>query len=298
MAWLFAEVKKLVEGEADYEVESGEASEVIRLKREMPEGFSDYKPLLHLDKKSGRVFLASRPEFLKICLEGKDRLDGDAEFTKAMEGLPQEGNGLSYISPKAVTQFWKLLRVGTKDMPPRVGQFMEKYYEMFLPKEGVAMAEVRANLEGGILAVSNTSDSHKSTLVMAAVYPLALGAGFALPMMQKARMAEMQQMAQEEAEPAEEPEAKPQPNDKTPSDQKIKVNLQQVAFAAEAYFLDRPKEKEVDYGQLVKGNFLFEIEPVAGESYKELRLKRSGGKISVKTKDGKEISHEFPAVTD
>jgi hypothetical protein len=62
--------------------------------------------------------------------------------------------------------------------------------------------------------------------------------------------------------------------------------------------LDHPTEKEVGYAALVKGGFLFEVKPIAGEDYKALKLKRSGGKIAVETEDGTGIGHSYQAVSD
>ena len=78
----------------------------------------------------------------------------------------------------------------------------------------------------------------------------------------------------------------------------VKNNLQQIAFSAQTYFIDNPKAKDVSYEALVKAELIFDLDPVAGESYKGLTLKRTGGEISVKTKSGDAIRFKYQAASD
>ena len=81
-------------------------------------------------------------------------------------------------------------------------------------------------------------------------------------------------------------------------DKAVKHNLQQIAFAAQTWFIDHPQDKEVTYEALVKNELIFELDAVAGESYKGLTLKRAGGELSIKLKGGASLSHKYQAVTD
>ncbi len=294
MGWLFAEIKKVAAEQKEMELGSGDGFETITMIKPLPDAFAEYKPVLYHDKKTDRIFLTSRPEYLKLCLEGKETLAADEEYKKAMVGLPTEGNGLSYMSAKSLTQLWNLLKLAFKNEPEAQQQMLLKFYELYLPKNGVAMADVRANLDRGLLFASNSSESHKSTVLTAAVYPIAMAAAVGAPMMRRMQQRQME-LGGAEAAPAP---SFPLDDEKMMPEEKVKSNLQQVAFAAEAYFLDHDKDKEVTYAQLVKGGFLFEVDPVKGESYKDLTLKRAGGKMTLKLSSGEEVTHEYPAVTD
>ncbi|MBP7949842.1 MAG: hypothetical protein KA004_09325 [Verrucomicrobiales bacterium] len=293
--WLFDALKQVLSDmpDAEFEIKTGEDFESMELKKELPEGFEIYKPTLHHDKKNNRVLLGSRPEYIAKCLSGASTVAGDEDFKKATTGLPGEGNGLSYVSSEAMKELWKFLEVIAQEAgPPEMRGTMLKAWEMYLPKGEDPMASVRANLPDGVLFTSNSFDSHKGTLATMMSYPMMLGAMAFGTIRQQAGI-EMAQQAHAEEMP-EEPDA----NEKTTPEQKIEANLQQVAFAAEAYFLDHPKDKEVNYAQLIKGGFLFDVDPVAGETYRELSIQRAGGKVTVKTQDGKKVEFAYPATTD
>jgi hypothetical protein len=301
MGWLFAELVKITKEEGDdFEHQTGDGFEAIRLAKPLPPELEGYKPLLYLEKKTGRIYLGTSPEFVAAAIEGKNPLSTDGEFKKAIDGLPTEGNGLQFISAEALTEGWKLFKAFTAEEDDMEMLLTSKVWEMYFPKAGNSVATTRANLADGMLFTSNTVDSHKSTLITATVYPIAMVAGVAAPMMQRQQMMRAQENlefeAEEEAPGA--PPARPQKESDESPEEKISSNLEQIAFAGEAYFLDKPKEKEVTYAGLIKAGFLFEVTPVAGEDYKALVLKRTGGKIAVKTKSGAAISQDYPAVTD
>ena len=308
MGWLFPELVKMAKDSDEFEFQSGEGFEVLRPAKPLPPEMEGYNPLLYHDTKSHRLYLASTREFLTACLEGKAPLGGDEKFKTAITGLPTEGNGLEYLSANGVKELWNVLRGVAKSLPNNgkvEAGMIEKVWELYLPKEGAGMASVRANLPDGMLFASNSSESHKSTLMVAAVYPLAIVgvAGTTFNQRRLMKMAERNgEMEQEAAPEAEDdsPRGKghPKKQEKEDPSEKIESNLQQIAFAGEAYFLDHPKEKEVGYATLIKGGFLFEVVPVNGEEYKALKLKRGGGKLSVSPKEGAAITHEYPAVTD
>lgn len=306
MGWLFAELAKMSQEGDEVQLQTGDGFEALRFAKPLPPEAEGYKPLLYHDKKTGRIFLATSPEFLTTCIEGKTPISGDPVFAKAMEGLPKEGNGLSYVSPNAIKQIWHFLELATESSMGEKSKsemdMMRKIWEVMLPKGDNPISAGRANLQGGMLYVSNGPDTHKSTLATIAVYPaalMAIGASTGMKSIQQAR--EMQLGGAEEDK---EPEAAPAPkkgskgkDSANPSD-KIKSNLQQIAFAGEAYFLDHPKDKTVTYSALVKNEFLFDIPPVDSEDYKSITLKRVGGKIVVKPASGPAINFEYPAVTD
>ena len=77
----------------------------------------------------------------------------------------------------------------------------------------------------------------------------------------------------------------------------VRSNLQQIVFSAQSYFLDNPSVSEVTYQELLDAQLLFEVQPQLGEDYTKIRLRRSGGRLTVETDLGP-ISLEYPPATD
>lgn len=298
MGWLFDDLVKMLAESDEFEVQSGEGYQTIRPAKPLPPVFEGYKPLLYLEKKTNRAYLATTPEFLQSSIDGKTPLSGDAEYKKALEGLPAEGNGVQYVSSEAMKALWKILEMAVQTQPKAEREAMLKLYKAYLPEGKIGVASVRANLANGMLFASNTVDSHKSTLAAVVVYPIAVAGivGTKSRIMRNRNFRPEQAGEDDDEEPA--PRPRPKIEKKVNPQEKVADNLAQIAFAAEAYFLDNPKQKEVTYGGLIKEGFLFEVLPVAGENYKEIVLKRSGGKLNVTLKSGDVISHTYSAVTD
>ena len=159
-----------------------------------------------------------------------------------------------------------------------------------MPLPSAPVASVYANVPEGMLFMSNMNENHKHTLVQAAVVPItfiAMGAAAGYAATGAARASpERAQRPLERAQGKEAPA------------KAVKNNLQQIAFSGQTYFIDNPKEKEVTYETLVKSELIFELDPVSGESYKGLTLKRGGGELSVKLKGGDSISLKYKATAD
>ena len=296
--WLFPELAKVAKDSDEFEIQSGDGFEVIRPAKPLPPEMDGFKPLLYHDTKTHRLLIASSREFLTTCIEGKSPLSGDEKFKAAVSGLPAEGNGLQYVSINAVKQLWTSLKALAKEAPEGQAGMIEKMWELYLPKDGIPMASVRANLPDGMLFTSNSSETHKATLATIGMYPLAMAGIFGTTYMKQMGAARAEMQLEPEMDLENTPKATPKGKAKEDPRDKIQSNLQQVSFAGEAYFLDHPKEKEVTYAGLIKGGFLFEITPVDGEDYKALKLKRNGGKLSVTPKSGESISQDYSAVTD
>lgn len=296
--WLFPELAKVAKDSDEFEIQSGEGFEVIRPAKPLPPEMDGYKPLLYHDTKTNRLLVASSSEFLTTCLEGKTPLSGDEKFKAAVSGLPAEGNGLQYVSSNAIKEVWTGLKSMAKEAPEGQAGMMEKLWDLYLPKEGVPIASVRANLPDGILFTSNSSESHKSTIATMAMYPVAMVGLFGTSFMRQIGAAPGEMELEPEMHFEDTPGETPKGKAKEDPSEKIQSNLQQISFAGEAYFLDHPKEKEVTYAGLIKGGFLFEITPVDGEDYQALKLKRNGGKLSVTPKSGEPITQDYSAVTD
>jgi hypothetical protein len=160
-----------------------------------------------------------------------------------------------------------------------------------VPDQGIA--GTYSLIPEGMLFLSNTSENHKHTIVQTAAVPLALIAGIAGAQANIGQAMERARGGQPEMEEEEIPSDDPATPQKT-----VRSNLQQIAFAAQTWFIDNPDAKEVTYEQLVSAELLFDISPANGESYKGLTLQRAGGRLSVSLKDGDNVGYSYPAVTD
>ena len=129
------------------------------------------KPVVHHELETGRVLFASTKEYLEGCLSAATTVWDDESFEQAMEGLPEEGNSLSYVSAELMSE---VLRLGKELMSQSVGmeQFPEGFDELvaeLLPVVGVSTKHsegtVLVNEEDGILVVQNSAASGKHALV-------------------------------------------------------------------------------------------------------------------------------------
>lgn len=281
-------------GESDAAtVEKGDGFTIIRPTNSLPGELSYFQPVLYHDQKNKRIILTSHLDLAKSAGSAAN-LATSEDFKKATAGLPAEGNGLTYVTPKFIQTFANMYADIAKDAPKTGGpegmdEIVKVILDMF-PVPSSPIAGTYANVPEGMLFISNMNENHKHTLVQATVFPVAIviaGAG-AFTGYTKA-MESARAPRNEAPEPDNAPES---------PDRAVKNNLQQIAFAAQTYFIDNPKQNSVTYEALVKAELIFDLDPVAGESYKGLTLKRAGGEISVKTKGGDSVSVKYQATTD
>ncbi len=136
-------------------------------------------PLLVHHRPSGKLILATGKEFAEKLFSPKPGLAKDPVFQKTMQGLPMEGTGLSYFSPDT----FRILREALERLNDLEN---DKEHEgddrlvgttlinLFLPKNARGEGSVTTNTKEGMLTVSNSAHSQKSTLLAGGVAPLAL----------------------------------------------------------------------------------------------------------------------------
>ncbi len=148
----------------------------------IPGDLSAYQPVLAKDIKTGRVYLATTRAFLDEMKAGEKSLGKTAAFAQATTGLPSQGNALVFMSDKFMGKLGGFLTGIGKRFPEAAASI--GLWQSLLPEQGHAMAQVMTNLPEGIYFASNSSDSHKSTL-LTAVYanPAVIGilAAVAIP---------------------------------------------------------------------------------------------------------------------
>jgi hypothetical protein len=131
--------------------------------------FSIYKPIIERQISTNRLYIASSGEYLETCLNNTNPITGDKNFAKATQNLNlSSGNFLSYSSAKfnknimkAVSRIFKT----QKDLT-----FVSKLTQKWSANYQQGQASVMTNLPDGIYIESNTSDSHRSTLMLGPVF--------------------------------------------------------------------------------------------------------------------------------
>jgi hypothetical protein len=135
------------------------------------------QPVIYHDIASQRVLIGSSQSFIDECLAvTSGLLDSDA-YKKAAEGLPAEGNGLSYMSARLMKEYRRLIGEIMKSVPSGGGganmsTMMVALMPMFdtlMPDIDQGQVAVTVNLPDGILRVSNATTSFKEAMVLGGV---------------------------------------------------------------------------------------------------------------------------------
>ncbi|MFP4204346.1 MAG: hypothetical protein ACLFS4_08450, partial [Opitutales bacterium] len=202
-------------------------------------------------------------------------LPASEEYRDAVEGLPEEGTSLFYLSGKAYTE-WANFRERLIKEEPMAG-FMFGIYSLYLP---ILTAEARENgtavvsthLPDGILTRGNWGSAlfpgsamggnqQQQTAVAAG-----LVAAMAIPAFEKVRS--------------------------TSREKAIINNLRQLASAADQYFLENGVT-EVQTDDLIgEDAYIRKIEPVAGERYPE-KITLQMDEITATLPNGETVSIDF-----
>ncbi len=142
----------------------------------LPSPWNAYEPSLIKDSASGRVYLVSSSSFLRDCLSLTENVGTTSDFRRAMSGLPTEGNGLLYLSPKMTRVMHAALDRVVVAQGPAVQTQVARF---LLPAAGEPYGWVLESRADGLLFTSNSASSHKSTLLMLG-YAALLPAAFVL----------------------------------------------------------------------------------------------------------------------
>ena len=137
-------------------------------------------PLLVHHRPSGKLILATGKEFADKLFSPKPGLAKDPVFQKTMKGLPMEGTGLSYFSPdtfRILREALEKLNDLENDKEHERGDRLvgTTLINLFLPKNARGEGSVTTNTKEGMLTVSNSAHSQKSTLLMGGAAPLLMG---------------------------------------------------------------------------------------------------------------------------
>ncbi len=133
-----------------------------------PDAQSYFTPVVRHDAKSGRVFLATSQSYIEECLTGNSTLWEDESFKKTIAGLPEEGNGITYVSEQLMGEYMRLYTEAmkmaeSKGMPQGFAELIAKLISGAMG-DGKATASVTVALPKGLLMTQNASASFKDSM--------------------------------------------------------------------------------------------------------------------------------------
>ena len=134
---------------------------------------------------SGKLVLASGKEFADKLFAPKPGLGQDPAFQKTMKGLPMEGTALAYASPVFFSSlrqsFEKVNELANDKDHEQDDRFLATtFINLLLPKNARGEGGVTTNTKDGMLTVSNSAHSHKTSLITSLASPFFTIAGFSL----------------------------------------------------------------------------------------------------------------------
>ena len=266
---VFDQLQTALAGAPFFKFTEANGMKIMSVDTEIPAPFDVYQPELISDPKSKRLYLVTRSSFADETINGKGpRLSSSADFKTATDGLPDKGNFLSFISKKgaaAFVQYYSMQIIQT--MPPAVQKSaMELNTLQNIPH---GLAAVGVNLEDGIFAQGESTQSYKSLVMIGPVVGVGLLSAMAIPAFSKVR-----EQSREKA---------------------ITNNLRMIATAAQTYMLDKGVTS-VSYQDIVgpgPDKYIRAITPIMGEDYTGIVVRQNSTQISVKTPDGQVITYNM-----
>ena len=134
---------------------------------------------------SGKLILASGKNFADQLFAPKTSLGQDPAFQKTMKGLPMEGTALTYASPVFFSSlrqsFEKVNELANDKDHEQDDRFLATtFINLLLPKNARGEGGVTTKTKDGMLTVSNSAHSHKTSLITGLASPFFTIAGFTL----------------------------------------------------------------------------------------------------------------------
>ena len=126
---------------------------------------------------TGKLVLASAKDFADQLFAPKPSLGQDPAFQKTMKGLPMEGTALAYASPVFFSSlrqsFEKVNELANDKDHEQDDRFLATtFINLLLPKNARGEGGVTTNTKDGMLTVSNSAHSHKTSLATGVASPL------------------------------------------------------------------------------------------------------------------------------
>lgn len=150
-----------------FPADATENNGVLTIKLRAPVGPApmDFQPSFRYEPTKNRAILATRSTFLDALLQSKDRLATTPEFQHTWQGLPENGNGCLYVSPRFQSTLLDIVKTsmasasvekGAQDVITPILSVLEEKLKM-------AQAFCYSNQSEGTLSVSNGAFSINSS---------------------------------------------------------------------------------------------------------------------------------------
>jgi hypothetical protein len=215
----------------------------------------------------GACVVASSRAFAVECLDRRaGSLADQPAFQTALRSVGEEGNALTYVTPRVAAEVRAALDQVGKLQPTAAG--MVQAVQRLLPDLDTPIISVRSNLADGILTKSYSYRSLKQEVLLGVNGPYVIGmwSAMAIPAFQKVRTNSQEKM--------------------------IQNNLRQFNAAAQQHMLETGKTS-ASYADVVgpeQGKYIRELKPVDGEDYESLVLNAGDTELSVTTRSGKTVT--------
>jgi hypothetical protein len=133
---------------------------------------------------SGKLVLASGKEFADKLFAPKPGLGQDPVFLKTMRDLPMEGTALSYASPIFFSSLRNFIEKAIEEEMDGDHNKDDRFaatslLNLLLPKNARGEGRVTTNTKDGMLTVSNSAHSHKTSLITGVASPVVMMIGAA-----------------------------------------------------------------------------------------------------------------------
>jgi hypothetical protein len=133
---------------------------------------------------SGKLVLASGKDFADKLFAPKPGLGQDPAFQKTMKGLPMEGTSLSYASPVFFSSLRNFIEKAIEEEMDGDHNKDDRFaatslLNLLLPKNARGEGRVTTNTKDGMLTVSNSAHSHKTSLITGVASPVVMMIGAA-----------------------------------------------------------------------------------------------------------------------
>lgn len=212
-------------------------------------------------------FLNDR-DYLKKCLSAKGGLASTPAFKAATQGFPNQGNFLLYVSKESANSMIDF-RDSMAEAIPEMKSILPFYDFMFplmnISKQEKDLACITVVDAQSIYSAARWPVPHSGMGSTGNVMTIGMLSAMAIPAFQKVR-----EQSREKA---------------------ITNNLRIVASAGMQYILEEGAVS-VSYDKL-EGEFFQPIEPINGESYRELVISEDGGVLEVTTDSGETITFTY-----
>ena len=267
---LIDQLQPLLAGTPQAKFDTKNGMKTVTLDMPLPDPFTDYSPMLIGDPKTKRLYLVSSSAYADqtIFAQGA-RLSSSSDYKAAMDGLPSQGNVLSYVSKNGASVLQQLNKLELSSLPKETADKLNALMWKDAGNLTHGVAGIETNLPDGMLAEGATFQSPKTSMFVGPIIAVMAGLSDSVSQVDGLHASSSGNLG-------------------------VTDNLRQIANSAQLYMLDK-NVTEVSYQQLTSGAnpYLKPVTAVSGESYDNIVVRQGSTRISVTTSDGTVVSYDL-----